>query len=74
MSDDPNMKDRAILFIDRRINTLETAPINHAAMAEATVSYAERRRLEAGTEERKEKNTTELEAMQWIRGKLLEMK
>ncbi|KKN31051.1 hypothetical protein LCGC14_0828020 [marine sediment metagenome] len=68
------MKERALLFLDRRIGTLETAPMDHAAMAEATLSYAERRRVEAGAAGREEKNATELEAMQWIRGKLLEMK
>lgn len=74
MADDNVMKERALLFIDRRIGALETNQVDHTAMAESAMSYAERRRFEAGTEARIKKNQTELEAMQWIRGKLQEIR
>ena len=74
MADENTMKERALLFIDRRIGTLETCAPDSISLAESAVSYGERRRIDAGTEERKKKNQTELEAMQWIRGKLVEMK
>ena len=73
MADDTVMKERAILFIDRRIGELETAQVDHGKMAEAAVPYTDRQRVEAQAEESIEKNKTELEALQWARGKLMEV-
>ncbi len=73
MAEDTVMKERAILFIDRRIGELETAQVDHEKMAEAAVPYTDRQRVEAAAEESIEKNKTELEALQWARGKLMEV-
>jgi hypothetical protein len=73
MADDTVMKERAILFIDRRIGELETAKVDHEKMAEAAVPYTDRQRVEAEAAERTTQNQTELEALQWARDKLKEM-
>lgn len=67
------LRERALLFLDRRIAELETQAVNHTAMADQAVSYAERRRVEAAVEAKKEKNQTELEAMQWVRSVIADL-
>lgn len=73
MPDENVMKERAILFIDRRIGELETDQVNHEKMADAAVPYTDRQRVEAQAEERTAQNQTELEALQWARDKLKEI-
>jgi len=67
-----SMKDRALLYLDRRIRALAEEAANHEAMANSGVSYAERRRILAQTEQRNLDHQNELEALQWLRDQTVE--
>lgn len=73
MEDDAVLKERAIFFLDRRIGELDASQADHVAMADSSVSYAERRRVEANFAEKRDKNKTERDALQWARNKLMEV-
>jgi len=76
MATEEQLKERALFYMDRRISTLvgEDVHADHEQMASVGMSYAERQRAEASLEQKKEKDRNELEAMQWARDKLMEVK
>jgi len=73
MATNEQMKERALFYIDRRLSALETEGIDHKSMAERGIPYSDRQLVEAQLKEKQEKQQHELEAMQWLRDKLLEL-
>lgn len=73
MANEEQLKERACFYIDRQIAALETEAADHEKMAKDGVPYSDRKRVEAAATEHAEKNKHELEAMQWARGKLMEV-
>ncbi len=68
------IKERALFYLDRRINSLADEDIHpdHEQMAAKGVSYADRQKAEQVFDERKAKDANEREALQWARTKLME--
>lgn len=70
----PNvMKDRALFYLNRRLKELETQIPDQQKMAEAGMSYAERRKAGEAADEAESDAQLELGAMRWACNKLVEL-
>ena len=74
MAIDAKMQERAVFYIDRRISTLETKQVDRVAEADMGISFAERLQREAAVTIKNEKQQHELDATQWCRARMLELK
>jgi len=68
------MKERALFYLDRRLRELETQVPGQVGMAEAGMSYEQRREALESADAAESEAQLELGAMRWIRDKLVELK
>jgi hypothetical protein len=67
------MKERALFYLDRRIREVDTQVPDQQKMAEAGMSYAQRRKALEAADAAESEAQMELGALRWVRERIQEV-